>query len=115
VVASDNFNDGNDNGWTHYLTTSSNTPAMNQNLDGTNSAYRLTSDFGTSTATSGRAAGFLMSAPSLSDFIVSADLVDWDNTQSQQMGVMARVQSPILTSDTGPVYSISLKVTPWSM
>jgi hypothetical protein len=93
VVASDNFNDGNDNGWTRYM----NPPLLNQTFSVVNSAYRLTSDFGLDIDHIGRVASFLMGGPTVSDFNVSVDLVDWDNAQSQQMGVMARVQSPIPT------------------
>ena len=105
VLASDDFNDGNDNGWTHYLTTSSNTPVLNQTWTATGSAYRLTSDAGGDLNHIGRVASFQIGGPALSDFTASLDLVDWDNTQSQQMGLMARVQSPIPTQDSAPSVS----------
>jgi hypothetical protein len=36
-----------------------------------------------------------MGGPMLTDFNITVDLINWDNGQSQNMGVAARVQSPL--------------------
>ena len=83
---SDNFNDGDDVGWTHFTPAAStfSFPASSQGGLG----YKLET---VNLAPAGRVASIL-NGPSIPDFTVSVDLVDWSNPLRQEMGVMARVQ-----------------------
>lgn len=90
------FNGGTDIGWTQYA------PAglgqtfsfPNNPLEVGNLAYQITSNPGTG-VNPGRVGSFRMSDPAIPDFTLTSDLINWDNGQSQNMGVMARVQSPL--------------------
>jgi hypothetical protein len=95
----DNFDSGTDAAWTHYAP-----GALGQTfsfptnpISAGNLGYKITSNVGTS-VNPGRVGSFLMGGPVVSDFSVTTDLINWNNTQSQFMGVMARVQSPIPAS-----------------
>lgn len=84
----DNFNDGNDAGWTQFAPVAGSTftfPASSQGGLG----YQLTSP---PASPAGRVGSVLTSATPISDFIVTVDLVDWNNSLRQEMGMMARVQ-----------------------
>ena len=83
---SDNFDDGDDVGWTHFTPAAStfSFPASSQGGLG----YKIET---INLAPAGRVASIL-SGSSIPDFTVSVDLVDWSNPLRQEMGVMARVQ-----------------------
>jgi hypothetical protein len=90
------FNGGNDPGWTHYAPgglgqtfTFPGNPAGVGNL-----AYEITSSTGTG-ANPGRVGSFRMGDPQIPDFTLTTDLINWNNGMSMNMGVMARVQSPL--------------------
>jgi len=93
------FNANSDFGWTHYA------PAgLNQTftfpanpISPANLAYRITSDTGTA-ANPGRVGSVYLNGPSIPDFTVRTDLINWNNSMSMNMGVMARVQTPIPAS-----------------
>jgi hypothetical protein len=90
------FNGGTDLGWTHYAPAGLNqtfTFPANPISPG-NLAYRLTSDTGTS-PNPGRVGSFYLNGPSIPDFTVRTDLINWNNSMSMNMGVMARVQTPL--------------------
>lgn len=82
----DNFDDGDDVGWTRFTPAAStfSFPASSQGGLG----YKLET---THLAPAGRV-GSILNGPSIPDFTVSVDLVDWSNSLRQEMGVMARVQ-----------------------
>ena len=85
----DNFNDGDDVGWTQFAPVAGSTftfPASSQGGLG----YQLTSP---PASPAGRVGSILTSASPISDFLVTVDLVNWNNSLRQEMGVMARVQS----------------------
>lgn len=92
----DNFDSGTDAAWTHYapggLGQTFNFPT--NPISAGNLGYQITSTPGTG-PNPGRVGSFLMGGPSIADFVVTTDLINWNNSQSQNMGVMARVQSPL--------------------
>ncbi len=90
------FNGGNDPGWTHYAPAGLNqTFTFPSNPYGvSNVAYRITSDAGNA-LNPGRVGSFRMSDPGISDFTLTTDLINWNSGMSMNMGVMARVQSPL--------------------
>ena len=89
------FNANSDFGWTHYA------PAgLNQTftfpanpISAGNLGYRLTADAGTA-PNPGRVGSAYFNGPSIPDFTVTTDLINWNNSMSMNMGVMARVQAP---------------------
>ena len=89
------FNGGTDPGWTHYAPgTLGQTFSFPANPAGVgNLAYELTSN--TSGTDPGRVGSFRMGDPQIPDFTLKADLINWNNGMSMNMGVMARVQSPL--------------------
>jgi len=94
-TVADDFNDQDDVGWMRYPnpTTLGQTWSFPTNpATAGNYAYRLTSSFGTTVANYGRNLSVRTNDVSYTDFCVQADLINWDNTQSQQMGVAARFQ-----------------------
>ena len=97
-TVSDNWNDGDDiNGqvWTHYAPGAlGQTFTFPVNPADSSFAYRLTANQGTGT-NPGRVGSYLMGTPAIADFSVTTDLINWDNTMTMNMGVMARVQAPL--------------------
>jgi len=95
---SDNWNDGDDTTgqtWSHYAPGAlGQTFTFPANPADSTPAYRLTSFTGT-TPNPGRVGSFLMGTPGIADFTITCDLINWDNTKSMNMGIMARVQSPL--------------------
>ena len=90
------FNANSDFGWTHYAPAGLNqtfTFPVNP-ISAGNLAYRLTADAGTG-ANPGRVGSVYLNGPSIPDFTVRTDLINWNNSMSMNFGVMARVQTPI--------------------
>src|SRR5439155_426204 len=94
LTVSDNWNDGDDTTgqvWTHYAPGAlGQTFTFPVNPADSSFAYRLTANMG-SGPNPGRVGSYLMGTPALADFTLTADLINWDNTLSMNMGVMARV------------------------
>jgi hypothetical protein len=94
----DNFDSGTDAAWTHYAPGGVQTFSFPTNpISAGNLGYKITSP-PTISGGPGRVGSYLMGGPIISDFVVTTDLINWDNTQSQNMGVMARVQAPVPSS-----------------
>lgn len=93
---STDFNGANDPGWTHYapgaLGQTFNFPVNPAGVG--NFAYQITSAAGTA-PNPGRVGSFRMGDPQIPDFTLTSDLINWNNGMSMNMGVMARVQSPL--------------------
>jgi len=87
---SDNFDDGNDADWTHFAPSTNNTFTFVPSSQG-GLGYQLTSP---PLSPAGRVASMATSLSPFTDFIVTVDLVDWNNSLRQEMGVMARVTPP---------------------
>ena len=94
----DNFNDGNDAGWTRYSPIPGAGAAM---FSFPNGGYRIlapppdTAMFGPARAGSVRNDG------TYTQFHVSVDLVDWNNTLDQAIGVLGRVTNVGLGTTNG--------------
>jgi len=86
---SDDFNDGNDAGWTHY------NPIGTGLWSVSGGAYRLQSGPSPSPATIGPGrAGSLRTTETYSQFSASVDIVGWDNSLDQIFGLITRVTTP---------------------
>lgn len=107
VAQSDDFDDGNDIGWTHY------SPLAPYGVAGVFSfpsgGYRIqTTSPSPSPAQLGNGrAGSLRSSTSYTDFYVSVDLVDWNDALPQASGILARVGTPGLGMTTGYAFTWS--------
>jgi hypothetical protein len=85
----DNFNDGDDAGWTRFTPVVGSTfsfPASSQGGLG----YQMTSP---PTTPAGRVGSIYTAGALFADFLVTVDLVNWDNNLRQEMGLMSRVQA----------------------
>jgi len=105
----DNFNDGNDNGWTHFDPLSPfqdpTDKTIYQVVDG---HYRIATPASADPANFGPArAGSVRNDADLSDFRVSVDLIDWDTSLNQAFGILARVTTPGLQTTNGYALSIN--------
>jgi hypothetical protein len=108
-IIADNFNDGDDAGWTRYpdpVTLSQTWSFPTNPASAGNIAYRLTSMSGTSAANYGRNLSIRSGDTSMTDFCIESDLIDWDNAQSQQMGVVARFQPGTETNAVPSCYML---------
>lgn len=99
LAETDNFNDGDDAGWTRYTpVTAVSTPTFSFPQGST---YRLQAtgarvqDLGPA-----RVGSYLPNATN-ADFYVSLDLVDWDNSLDQIFGLLARMSTPGLGTLNG--------------
>jgi hypothetical protein len=95
---SDNFDSGDGN-WTRW--TPQSPVALNQTFSFPASTqgglgYQMTSDTTNGVPNAyNRVGSWVTSLAPIPDFTVTVDLINWDNTLGQNMGVMARVSTPI--------------------
>jgi len=105
----DDFNDGNDNGWTHYDPLGDPMLPFGPQMSYicTNGAYRLkgsaTPDI--FTLGPGRGGSFITNV-SYTNFYVSADIVSWDTNVHQIFGVCARISELGLQSTKGYLFDL---------
>lgn len=103
---SDDFNDGNDSGWTHYDPLSGLFGAPWAHYGFPSGAYRIQADASLAPAQAGPARGAgLRSADTFTDFYVAVDLVDWNTNLDQAVGLLARVSTPGLGTTTGYAFT----------
>ncbi len=101
LAQSDDFNDGNDNGWTRYDPISA-VAGPRATYSFPNGAYRIRTAASPLPSQLGPArAGSLREDVVYTNFFVSVDLVDWDETVNQAFGIIARVKEPGLGSTDG--------------
>jgi hypothetical protein len=92
----DDFNDGNDAGWTHYNPIDTGTWTVS------GGAYRLQSSASQSPSTVGPGrAGSLRTTETYTQFSASVDIVAWDNSLDQIFGLITRVTTPGLGTTKG--------------
>jgi hypothetical protein len=91
VGQSDDFNDGDDNGWMRYNPLGTATFSFtNDNLGG--KAYRIQSAASPNASSgAGRALGYRTNV--YDDFYAAVDLVSWDNTLNQAFGLLFRANN----------------------
>jgi len=98
----DDFNDGNDTGWTRY------DPLAGFGLTATYSfpsgGYRLQTTYLTGMAQNPGRAGSVV-GPVLSDFYITVDAVNWDPNVRQSFGVLGRIGTPGLQMTTGYAFT----------
>lgn len=98
---SDDFNDGDDAGWTRYDPIASAVGGIPQNTwsfpDG---GYRLQASPTPGAALGPGRAGSLRQDVTYSDFYVTADLVKWDANRTNAYGLVARVQPALVLGQT---------------
>ncbi|MFP6872987.1 MAG: hypothetical protein VCA55_05695 [Verrucomicrobiales bacterium] len=87
----DNFDDGNDNGWSHHDPIGSFVGVSWVTFDASSKAYKITAN-PTPNAQLGPSRGAAFQANIYSDFWVSVDIKDWDPSLRQAIGVLARIQ-----------------------
>jgi hypothetical protein len=90
----DDFNDGNDTGWVRYDPIATATGLPQNTFSFPSGAYRLEAK-PTPNATLGPGrVGSLRTDLPVADFELSVDLVNWNDSLSQAMALVARVQTP---------------------
>jgi hypothetical protein len=95
---SDDFNDGNDNGWNRYDPLAG--FGLRAEYSFPNGGYRIRTPYTTGQAANPGRAGTVR--PEMySDFYVSVDLVSWNDSLPQSVGILARVQTVGLQTTTG--------------
>jgi len=97
----DNFNDNLDNGWSRY------NPIGVASFSLLNGAYRIrTAPSPDATIFGPGRAGSLLLGTNYGDFFyVSVDLVNWDDTLRQSVGLLARIGSPGAGQTTGYAFT----------
>jgi hypothetical protein len=103
---SDDFNDGNDAGWTRY------DPFAGAGLhivkwEFTNGGYRIRTTAPSPSQQLGPGRAGSLRSETYTNFYIAVDLVNWDDTLPQAVGILARVQSPGLGTTTGYAFTWS--------
>ncbi len=100
---SDNFDDNNDAGWTRYDPIGSHPQIPDQaTFTLSNGTYRIQTPPSPLPGTVGPArAGSLRTEVTYTDFFISVDIVDWDDTTDQSFGMLARIKEPGLGATDG--------------
>ena len=107
----DNFDDNNDTGWTHYDPIGSHPQLPDiATFSVVNGAYRIQTAPSPLPTTVGPArAGGLRNDVVYTDFYVTVDLVDWDESLQQSVGILARVTDAGLGATDGYVLTYNFR------
>jgi hypothetical protein len=107
----DDFNDNNDLGWTRYDPIGSHPQIPDQaTFTVANGAYRIQTAASPLPSTVGPArAGAIRTNVSYTDFYATVDLVDWDETLQQSVGILARIKDPGLGTTDGYVLTYNFR------
>jgi len=102
LAQSDDFNDGNDAGWTRY------DPLAGFGLAATysfpNGGYRLQTTYLTGQAQNPGRAGSVLGG-NFSDFYAAVDVVNWNNSLPQSFGLLGRIGALGLQQTTGYAFT----------
>jgi hypothetical protein len=111
LLVTDDFNDGNDAGWTHYDPLAAFQAPDNKTVyEVVDGHYRIATPPSADPAQLGPArAGSVRQDANLADFSVAVDLLDWDTGLNQAFGILARVSTPGLGTTNG--YALSINAT----
>jgi hypothetical protein len=111
LAQTDDFNDNNDVGWTHYDPIGSHPQLPDiATFTVTNGAYRIRTAASPLPSMVGPArGGALRTNVSYTDFYATVDLVDWDETLPQSVGILARVKEPGLGMTDGYVLTYNFR------
>jgi len=102
LFQSDNFNDGNDSGWTRYDALAP--LGLNATYSFPDGGYRIQTTYTTGVQQNPGRSGTVHPGV-YSDFYVAVDVVNWDDTLPQSFGLLARVQTPGLQTTTGYAFT----------
>jgi len=107
----DNFDDNNDVGWTRYDPIGSHPQIPDQaTFTVANGAYRIQTAASPLPDTVGPArAGAIRTDVNYTDFYATVDLVDWDETLQQSVGILARIKEPGLGMTDGYVMTYNFR------
>jgi hypothetical protein len=102
---SDDFNDGNDTGWTHYDPFAGlGLPIMNWSFP--NGGYRLrTTAPSPDPANAGPGRGGSLRSEIYTNFFISVDIVNWNDTLPQAAGILARIRNTGLGTTLGYAFT----------
>jgi MYXO-CTERM domain-containing protein len=107
-VIVDDFNDGNDTGWTRIQPLNAFVPNL-ATFAFPSGGYQISSGASPNPGALGPArAGAYRGDASYSDFRISVDIVNWTNNPSQVFGSLARVGAPGLGTTNGYALTLSL-------
>ena len=99
---SDDFNDGNDNGWTRYDALAP--LGMNATYSFPNGGYRIQTTYTTGVPQNPGRSG--TTRPEIySDFYTAVDVVNWNDALPQSFGLLARIGTPGLQTTTGYAFT----------
>jgi len=102
----DNFDDGNDNGWQRFDPISSAIGSNWVTFDASSKALNIKAPGQNLNPQLGPSRGAVFRPDIYSDFWISADIVDWDPSQRQAIGILARIQpNPSLGTARGYLLS----------
>ena len=105
AAVADDFDDGNDAGWTHYEPLAAfGSPGTYQVVNGQYRLASLTPSPDPGALGPGRV-GSIRNDANYTDFVASVDLIDWDTSLNQAFGLLARVTTPGLGTTNG--YALS--------
>ncbi|MBN2505128.1 MAG: hypothetical protein JXQ71_00390 [Verrucomicrobia bacterium] len=105
LAQSDDFNDGNDSGWYHYHPLGETTASFSFPGGG----YRIEALLPPTPYYGSARVATLRTNVSYTDFYVAVDLVDWNGSTDQAVGILARVQ-PDLGIQITDGYSFTIQV-----
>ena len=106
----DDFNDGDDQGWTRIDSIGSYIGVPHAQHTVTNGRYRLTSPPSPAPALIGNArSGSYRADTVMSDFVAVVDVAAWDNSLNQAFGLLARIRS---NPGLGAVFAYAMSYQP---
>lgn len=106
----DDFNDGNDTGWTRYDPISAAVPPGVASYSFVNGGYRIrTAPSPLPSAVGPGRAGSIRRDVTYTDFYATVDLVDWDETLQGSVGILARVSDIGLGATDGYVLTYNFR------
>jgi hypothetical protein len=112
LAQTDNFNDGNDVGWTHYdpIGGLPGAPTASFTFPSGNTCRIAAPARPSAYAPYGQArAGALLLGTNYTDFYIEVDVLDWNNSIDQAFGILARITTPALGMTDG--YAFTIQVT----
>lgn len=105
-LQTDDFNDGNDAGWTRYNPFAAIGASGFVNWSFTNGGYRIRTTVASPAPTeAGPGRGSSLRSETYSNFYLAVDIVDWNNSLPQSAGLLARVQNAGLGTTTGYAFT----------
>jgi hypothetical protein len=104
LAQTDDFDDGNDTGWTRYNPFSGVAPNLAR-WEFTNGGYRIRTTAPSPSQQLGAGRAGSLRAEVYTNFYITVDIVNWDDTLPHAAGILARVQTPGLGTTTGYAFT----------